>query len=329
MANPATSLVVRMAQKYGVDPNKLYETLAKVSFRIREKNAPDRAPTNEEMMSLLIVAETYGLNPFVREIFAFKTKGGTVVPVVSVDGWLSILNRQPDYDGLTVSFSEKTVKIGTRELPESCTVAISRKSLGKPIVVSEYMSECFGGTDIWSRWPHRMLRHKAIIQCIRVAFGVAGIYDEDEVSAMSDAPASVVVPVATPVSQPKAEPVQVVEAKEVPKLTLDTKKLDQISEQLTEMISRFPDNGHAKALQWAEKNLEGESKDYVLSKLPKAVAVAPAPAPQPAPAPVVPAAPKAPKPAPASQPAPRKDETVLAEPEPEEAYVPDVGDIPF
>ena len=329
MANLATSVTARMAQKYGVEPAKLYETLAKVAFRVHEKNGPDRAPTPEEMMGLLVVAETYGLNPFIRQIFAFRSKAGTVVPVVSIDGWLSILNRQPDYDGLSVAFSDKMIKMGSRELPESCTVTINRKSMSKPIVVSEYMAECYGASEIWAKWPHRMLRHKAIIQAVRIAFGIGGIYDEEEASAMSDAPSPVVMPAATPVSQPKAEPVQVVEVKEVPKLALDTPKLDQISQQLTEMIRRFPDNGQAKALQWAEQNLEGESKDYVLAKLPKEVAVAPAPAPQPAPAPAVSAAPKAPKPAPAPQPAPRKEAPVMEEPEPEEAYVPDVGDIPF
>jgi hypothetical protein len=28
--------------------------------------------------------------------------------------------------------------------------------------------------------PKRMLRHKALIQCARVAFGFSGIFDEDE-----------------------------------------------------------------------------------------------------------------------------------------------------
>lgn len=329
MANLATSVTARMAQKYGVEPAKFYETLSKVAFRVREKNAPDRAPTPEEMMSLLIVAETYGLNPFIRQIFAFRSKSGTVVPVVSIDGWLSILNRQSDYDGLSVAFSDKMIKIGSRELPESCTVTINRKSMSKPIVVSEYMAECYGSSDIWTKWPHRMLRHKAIIQAVRIAFGVGGIYDEDEVSAMSEAPSAVmpaVAPAVAPAPQPQAEPARVVEVKEVPKLALDTPRLDVISQQLTEMMQRFPDEGRKKAEQWADHNLTDDAKDYVLSKLP-ADAV-PAPQPQsPAKAPEAPAPKAVVKPAVAPQPAPRKAAPVVDEPD--EPYVPDVGDIPF
>ena len=32
----------------------------------------------------------------------------------------------------------------------------------------------------WKTHPKRMLRHKAMIQCARLAFGFTGIYDQDE-----------------------------------------------------------------------------------------------------------------------------------------------------
>ena len=49
------------------------------------------------------------------------------------------------------------------------------------------MDECQGPTTDryqnptpWGRWPARMLRHKATIQCARYAFGLSGIVDPDE-----------------------------------------------------------------------------------------------------------------------------------------------------
>ena len=50
--------------------------------------------------------------------------------------------------------------------------------------VCEHMSECRGNTQPWKQWPIRMLRHKAAIQCIRYAFGFAGIMDHDEYDRM-------------------------------------------------------------------------------------------------------------------------------------------------
>ena len=45
-----------------------------------------------------------------------------------------------------------------------------------------------GTTEPWKRWPRRMLRHKALIQAARIAFGFAGIYDEDEGNRMAEVP---------------------------------------------------------------------------------------------------------------------------------------------
>ncbi|MBM6705320.1 recombinase RecT, partial [Sutterella massiliensis] len=62
-----------------------------------------------------------------------------------------------------------------------CTVKIYRKSLSRPITISEYASEVFVPTnDVWRKYPRRMLRHKAIVQAARVAFSISGIYDRDD-----------------------------------------------------------------------------------------------------------------------------------------------------
>jgi hypothetical protein len=45
--------------------------------------------------------------------------------------------------------------------------------------VTEFLAECKRGTEPWKNMPRRMLRHKALIQCARVAFGFA-LYDDDE-----------------------------------------------------------------------------------------------------------------------------------------------------
>jgi hypothetical protein len=60
------------------------------------------------------------------------------------------------------------------------TAIIHRKDLSHSIAVTEYMHECRRNTDPWKQWPARMLRHKAAIQCIRVAFNLAGLMDPDE-----------------------------------------------------------------------------------------------------------------------------------------------------
>jgi hypothetical protein len=60
---------------------------------------------------------------------------------------------------------------------------IFRKDRQKPIVIREFFSEVVRNANFatpWDTHPNRMHRHKTLIQCARVAFGFAGIYDDDE-----------------------------------------------------------------------------------------------------------------------------------------------------
>ena len=122
----------------------------------------------DQLVSLVVVANQYGLNPFTKEIYAFPSRGG-ITPIVSVDGWARIINDNPNCDGIQFEQDE-----------ESATCKIYRKDRNHPTIVTEYLSECKMNTDPWKKYPKRMLRHKALIQCARVAFGFSGIYDEDE-----------------------------------------------------------------------------------------------------------------------------------------------------
>lgn len=126
-----------------------------------------------QMAALMVVSDQYGLNPWTREIYAFPDKGG-IVPVVGVDGWSRIINEHPQFDGL--EFEQDA---------ESCTCIMYRKDRGHAIKVTEWLSECFrppmnGRNGPWQSHPKRMLRHKTLIQCARLAFGFVGIYDQDE-----------------------------------------------------------------------------------------------------------------------------------------------------
>jgi phage recombination protein Bet len=157
------SLIARVAGKYGVDPDKMLTTLKATAFK--------GDVTNEQMMALLIVAEQHGLNPWTKEIYAFPDSRNGIVPVVGVDGWARIINERPELDGIDFIEADDGAWI-------ECI--IYRKDRQHPTKVKEWMSECKRGTQPWQSHPRRMLRHKALIQCARVAFGFGGIYDHDE-----------------------------------------------------------------------------------------------------------------------------------------------------
>jgi phage recombination protein Bet len=157
-----------MASRLSVEPAKLFETLKSTVFQ---------KATNEELLALVVVANEYELNPFLKELYAFPAKGGGIVPIVSVDGWNKMLVRQPDFDGL--EFDDTLAEDGTLI---SCTVTIYVKSRSKPVKITEYLAECKRNTEPWNNMPHRMLRNRTLCQGCRIAFGFSGVRHEEEIA---------------------------------------------------------------------------------------------------------------------------------------------------
>lgn len=164
MSNALTTLTNNLAARLNMGENgqELIETLKSTAFRGQVSDA--------QMTALMVVANQYGLNPWVKEIYAFPDRQNGIVPVVGVDGWARIINENPAFDGMEFEQTQ-----------DACTCKIYRKDRGHPIVVTEYMDECRrDNSQPWKTHPRRMLRHKALIQCARLAFGFSGIYDQDE-----------------------------------------------------------------------------------------------------------------------------------------------------
>jgi phage recombination protein Bet len=173
------SLLERIANKYQVDPGKMLTTLKSTAFRQRDNSAI----TDEQMMALLIVADQYSLNPFTKEIYAYPDKDKGIVPVVSIDGWARIMNSHPDMDGIEFVYSPERVDHKGHSCHEwiDCTIHIKNRKI--PVTIREFFGEVVRKPNFatpWDSHPSRMHRHKALIQCARVAFGFAGIYDDDE-----------------------------------------------------------------------------------------------------------------------------------------------------
>ncbi len=137
--------------------------------------------SESDLNRLLLSAERLGLDPLNGEIYALLSSDDPMSPiliVVSVNGWARILNTNMFFDGM--HFSESTEM--TDGIPDWIACTIHRKDRSIATTVREYFCEVKGEQGAWLTHPRRMLRHKAMVQCARICFGLVGIYDDDEAS---------------------------------------------------------------------------------------------------------------------------------------------------
>ena len=167
------SIVKDMAEKYGMDTAAFTKVL--MSTVMPSGTKP------EQVAAFLIICNRYDLDPFSNECWAYPDRGG-VKPMVGVDGFLAIANRDPAFDGM--EFEEAKDKDGNLE---AVTCRVFRKDRSRPVTATEYMAECRNDrSPVWKKYPRRMLRHRATIQALRKAFGLAGLADQQEYADFQD-----------------------------------------------------------------------------------------------------------------------------------------------
>ncbi|AQX20196.1 phage recombination protein Bet [Bartonella sp. WD16.2] len=169
-----TSLIATVAQKYSFSEQEFRKNVINncINFNISE----------EDFVFFIYLANEYGLNPLKKEIYAIKKYGGGIIPIVGIDGWIKIIHSHDNFDGMT--FQDQLDNDG-KLIATTCTVYLKDKK--HPVEVAEYLKECKQNTKPWNEYPFRMLRHKAVAQCARYAFGLSGIYDEDEAARINEA----------------------------------------------------------------------------------------------------------------------------------------------
>lgn len=247
VVNPINELATYLK----TDAKELVEVLKKTAFK--------NCSTDEEFKACVIVAATYKLNPILKQIYSFQGRGGGVVPIVSIDGWVKLVTTHPDYDG--VEFED--IRDGGKLIAITTKFYVKNKRM--PTSVTEYLDECKRDTDTWKKWPYRMLRHKSYIQCARMAFGFAGIYDEDEAERI-DSVAGIFTSGKPDVEMPKAKVEEAPKKEETKAEVVDAEVVEDTqketkTEETIENISML-----SSASNGAKITVKGFVKDFSLKK---------------------------------------------------------------
>ena len=119
------------------------------------------------ILALLRLAQEHHLDPLKEEVALALYEEGNWQAYITVEGWSKLLNCHPAFDGIT--FSESPEHANSIPIWMECT--IYRKDRVKPIVIREYFEEVKGEQAIWQKMPRRMLRHRVMAQCARLAVG--------------------------------------------------------------------------------------------------------------------------------------------------------------
>ena len=133
-----------------VKPKSLTEIMAaevnldrEVYVKTIKKTVMPNGVTDEDVAAFLVLARDLGLNPLSDETHAFPSKGGVKL-MVGVDGWVSLAQRNKNFDGW-----EHEDKFDEKGNLVSVTAIIRRRDHSAPTKITEYMDECKRNTEPW------------------------------------------------------------------------------------------------------------------------------------------------------------------------------------
>lgn len=157
------------SQPLAIYKEKLIKTLG-LDFEDLDTWCAKQSLTLDTMIDLLKTAIRYRLNPILGEIAYEINADQSHLIYIPIDGWITLIQRQTTFAGIAFRQSEET----NDGIPIWIECTLYRSDFTVPITVREYLSEVRTDHPIWKRMPRRMLRHKTIQQCARLAFGIHG-----------------------------------------------------------------------------------------------------------------------------------------------------------
>ena len=119
------------------------------------------------VLNLLRTMQNLHLDPLCEEIGFTQYDDGQWQVFITIEGCSKLLNTHSQFNGLVFHQADTLVD----GVPEWIECSIYRRDRVMPITVREYLIEVRSDKDIWKKMPRRMLRHRALQQCVRLAIG--------------------------------------------------------------------------------------------------------------------------------------------------------------
>ncbi|QWD46267.1 hypothetical protein G6659_01775 [Polynucleobacter paneuropaeus] len=117
------------------------------------------------ILVLLRMVQALHLDPFSEEIGFTQYEDGGWQTFISIEGCSKLLNDHEQFNGLVFTQAETQIE----GVPEWIECSIYRKDRILPITVREHYLEVKADSPVWQKMPRRMLRHRALQQCVRLA----------------------------------------------------------------------------------------------------------------------------------------------------------------
>lgn len=154
------------------------------------RNVVAKGCNEPEFKLLMYMANTYGLDPLLKQIWAVKlNENSPALIFAGRDGMLAIAHRSGQFDGMQsgVIYEKRVVDAGKPnermiDIPMTAWCEVWRKDMSHSFKTEVPFAEYNTGVSAWKSNPSAMILKVAESVCLRKAFSVSGLYSPEEIS---------------------------------------------------------------------------------------------------------------------------------------------------
>ena len=156
------------------------------------RNTVAKGASDNELKMFLHLSQTYGLDPFAKEIWFIKA-GGQPVIMTGRDGYLKIANNRKEYEGIvsdvvyegdsfqrTVDGVSHTYSASKRGGILGAYALVYRQGIRFPAYVFAPFRDYNKGNNVWRQYPHAMILKVAESMALKRAFSLSGLVTREE-----------------------------------------------------------------------------------------------------------------------------------------------------
>ena len=164
------------------------------------KQTVAKGASDNELQLFLHLAQTYGLDPFAKEIWCIKYGNNPATIFTSRDGYLKIANGHPAFDGIAgdVVYRADTFEVVSGDVRHTYAAGdrgpilgayaqVFRRDRRVPAYVFAPFAEYNAGKNpTWRNYPSAMILKVAEAMALKRAFSISGLVTREELAASDD-----------------------------------------------------------------------------------------------------------------------------------------------
>jgi phage recombination protein Bet len=181
----AVAVVAELVEPCNIHPATVQTDVITKSYSADDmlllRNVIAKGCTEPEFRLLMYTADTYGLDPLLKQIWAVKRNDSTPALIFAGrDGMLAIAHRSGQFDGMQSGVVYEGQ--GKDRVPVTAWCEVWRKDMSHSFKTDVPFSEYNTGFSVWKSNPSAMILKVAESVCLRKAFSVSGLYSPEEIS---------------------------------------------------------------------------------------------------------------------------------------------------